>query len=105
VVLRILRRARRPENVATYIRHKTDLLDFSGIDPRGASVLDAGAGFGLTLVVLAALGAKRAQGIEFHEPMVRTARAYLPLLPPGLEPRIAIDHGDVMAMPYPGQVL
>jgi SAM-dependent methyltransferase len=89
------------EEVETYVRHKTDLLDFAGIDPSGAKILDAGAGFGFSLVVLAALGAETAQGIEFNGPMVRTAKAYLPMLPPDLRNHIAIDEGDVMAMPYP----
>jgi SAM-dependent methyltransferase len=89
------------EGVEKYLRHKTDLLDFAGIDPCGARILDAGAGFGLTLVVLASLGATLAQGIEFHGPMVRTARAYMPRLPAHFRNRIAIDEGNVMAMPYP----
>jgi SAM-dependent methyltransferase len=88
------------DGLSTYVRHKSDLLAFAGIDPRGATMLDAGAGFGLTLVVLAAFGAAAARGIEFHEPMVRTAKAYLPMLPHELRDRISIDHGDVMAMPY-----
>lgn len=89
------------KQVAKFIRHKTDLLKFAEIEPNGARILDAGAGFGLTLVVLASLGAERAQGLEFHEPMVRTAKAYLPLLPQDIRERVVIDHGDVMAMPYP----
>jgi SAM-dependent methyltransferase len=90
-----------PDAFEKYIRHKSDLLAFAGINPRGARVLDAGAGFGLTLVVLASLGAKRAQGIEFHEPMVQTTNAYLPMLPDDLREHIGVDHGDVTAMPYP----
>jgi SAM-dependent methyltransferase len=92
-----------PEDLAKYVRHKSDLLAFAGINPRGATILDAGAGFGLTLVVLATLGADAARGIEFYEPMVRTANAYLPMLPRELRERIAIDHGDVMEMPYPDE--
>jgi SAM-dependent methyltransferase len=91
------------DNLATYVRHKSDLLRFAGIDPRGARILDAGAGFGLTLVVLAAFGAATACGIEFHEPMVRTAKAYASMLPRKLRERISIEHGDVMAMPYPDE--
>jgi SAM-dependent methyltransferase len=85
---------------AKYVRHKRDLLRFARIDPRSARVLDAGAGFGFTLLVLAWLGADEARGIEFHAPMVETARAYLPRLPAILSERIAIDQGNVMAMPY-----
>ena len=50
--------------------------------------------------MLAWLGAEEAHGIEFNAPMVETARAYLPRLPAILSERIAIDEGNVMAMPY-----
>jgi SAM-dependent methyltransferase len=86
--------------LATYVRHKRDLLRFAHIDPRGARVLDAGAGFGFTLVLLAWLGAEEARGIEFHAPMVKTVRAYKPRLPANLSDHIAIDEGNVMEMPY-----
>ena len=49
------------EELETYVRHKSDLLDFAGIDPKGAKILDAGAGFGFSLVVIAALGAETAR--------------------------------------------
>lgn len=88
------------ESLATYIRYKSDLLAFAAIEPRGARILDAGAGFGLTLLVLATMGAKQAQGIEISGPMARTVKAYLPMLPRHLKDRIAIDKGDVMALPY-----
>ena len=89
-----------PGELETYVRHKSDLLAFAGIEPRGATILDAGAGFGMTLIVLVHLGAARARGIEFHAPMVRTAKEYLPLLPASLRERVSMDHGDVMAMRY-----
>ena len=89
-----------PEELKTYVRHKADLLEFAGIEPRGARILDAGAGFGMTLLVLAYLGAAHARGIEFHGPMVRTVEAYLALLPESVRARVAIDQGDVITMPY-----
>jgi len=89
-----------PVELETYVRHKSDLLAFAGIDPRGASILDAGAGFGMTLIVLVYLGAAQAQGIESHAPMVRTANEYMPLLPSNVRERVSMDQGDVLAMPY-----
>jgi ubiquinone/menaquinone biosynthesis C-methylase UbiE len=84
----------------TYVRHKTDLLEFAGIEPRGTTFLDAGAGFGITLVVLAQLGAAQATGLEAYGPMVDTGQKCIATLPDELRGRVALELGDVMAMPY-----
>jgi SAM-dependent methyltransferase len=84
----------------TYLRYTTDLLRLAGVDPRGARVLDAGSGFGFTLVKLAYLGAREACGLEIYEPMVATTRAYLDLLPPEIAERIQLVLGSVSEMPY-----
>ena len=49
-------------------------LRLAGMDPAGKRVLDAGSGFGLTVLALAHLGARTALGVERFRPMVRTAR-------------------------------
>ena len=46
------------------------------------------------------LGAEEARGIEFHAPMVETARATCLAYLRSLAQHIAIDEGSVMAMPY-----
>ena len=70
------------EEAARYRRHLADLLKFAQVDPRGATVLDAGCGFGFTLVALRSLGAAQAFGVDVSEPMIRPRfRSYLPLLP------------------------
>jgi ubiquinone/menaquinone biosynthesis C-methylase UbiE len=88
------------DSVAVFLRHLSDRLEFGGVQPEGKRVLDAGCGFGFTLVTLAALGAAEAHGIEIHDGMVQTMRRYLDLLPRELADRICLLHGDVSAMPY-----
>jgi SAM-dependent methyltransferase len=85
---------------ATYLRHTRDLLAFGGIEPRGARILDAGSGFGFTLIILAALGAAEACGVEVYEPMVETVRAYRPLLPTEFDAGIDLRQCTVTDMPY-----
>jgi SAM-dependent methyltransferase len=88
---------RRP--AANHLRHLADLLRFGGVDPRGARILDGGSGFGLTVVMLASLGAE-AHGVEFDEAMVRTARAYRTVLPSAIRERVHMTQGSVMTLPY-----
>jgi SAM-dependent methyltransferase len=85
---------------ARYERQIADLLAFGGIDPRGATALDAGCGFGFALVVLRSLGVADAHGVDAYEPMIRTIRAYLPLLDESLSGHIHVRHGTVAALPY-----
>src|SRR5262245_13909011 len=83
-----------------YLRYLTDLLEFADVDPRGQTVLDAGSGFGFTLLTLGLLGAESLKGIDMSEPMIETVRAYLPLLPEKLGRRMDVTLGDVQEMPY-----
>ena len=83
-----------------YRRHLTDLLDFGRVDPRGRTALDAGCGFGFTLLVLRWLGAAQVYGIDSSEPMVRTVRAYQALLPDDLSAGIHVSVGSVHEMPF-----
>jgi SAM-dependent methyltransferase len=83
-----------------YWTHLSDLLKFGRVDPRGATVLDAGCGFGFTLVALRSLGAAQAFGIDVSGPMIRTIRSYLPLLPDEVSKGILVAEGSVTKMPY-----
>lgn len=83
-----------------YRRHLADLLRFGRVDARGATVLDAGCGFGLTLVALRSLGAAQAFGVDVSGPMIRTIRSYLPLLPDDVSTGIHVEQGSVTEMPY-----
>ena len=90
----------RASDARKYLRHLRDLLRFAGVEPRDAVVLDAGCGFGFTLLALGLLGAESLKGIDMSEPMIETVRSYLPLLPSELGGRMDITLGDVRAMPY-----
>jgi SAM-dependent methyltransferase len=89
-----------PAAAAQYVRHKLDQLAFGKTDPRGKTVLDAGSGFGLTLVLYGFLGAAGVFGLEVREKMVRTCEAYAALLPNWLRDRLDVRQGNVAAMPY-----
>lgn len=87
------------EAAARYMRYQRDHLKLAGIDPQGLSVVDAGCGFGLTLIALGLLGAETLRGVEIHEGMVRTVHAYQDRIPVPLE----VTHGSVGGMPYEDQ--
>jgi SAM-dependent methyltransferase len=85
---------------ARYVQFHADLLDLAGSGEAGQMVIDAGCGFGFTMVAHALLGAGRVYGIELNPDMVSSVRAYLPLLPQDVFSRIEVVQGSVAAMPY-----
>ncbi len=89
-----------PAGLARYLTYLRDLLDFARIDPEGLDIVDAGCGFGFTLLAVAALGASSARGLDTSEAMIGTIEAYRPLLPPELGDRVQAVVGDVSALPY-----
>jgi SAM-dependent methyltransferase len=89
-----------PAKALKYVRHQTDMLDLARVDSQGAVVVDAGCGFGFAMIVQALLGARLVRGLEVHKPMVETAIAYLPLIPPDVSSRLEISEGSVAEMPY-----
>jgi SAM-dependent methyltransferase len=78
----------------------SDQLAFAGVDPRERRVLDAGSGFGMSLVFCGFLGAASLFGLEIREKMVRTCKASSPLLPDRICDRLDVRTGDVASMPY-----
>jgi SAM-dependent methyltransferase len=94
---------RDPAEASRYLRYRWDQLGFGRCDPHGLSILEAGCGFGFGLLAFAALGARRADGIDLHAPMVETIRAYSGVLDKGLAGAIGARVGDVAAMPYPDE--
>jgi SAM-dependent methyltransferase len=88
------------EEVSRYRRYISGLLEFGRVKPPGTTVLDAGCGFGFTLVLLRWLGASQVYGIDTSEPMIQTIRAYLPLLPHDLSDRIHVTEASVLDMPF-----
>jgi SAM-dependent methyltransferase len=83
-----------------YYTHLVGLLEFGRVDPRAATVLDAGCGFGFTLLALRWLGVSDAYGPDISAQMIGTVRAYLPLLPDDFTARIHVAEGNVTEMPY-----
>lgn len=82
-----------------YVRAVLYDLELAGIDPEGGILVDAGSGFGVTLLLLAALAPRAAFGFESFGPMARTAvrlqQAFAPDLP------AATVSGSVHALPLP----
>ena len=76
------------------------VLNCGGVDLAGKRVLDAGCGFGFTLLLCGLLGASELRGVEMHEGMLRTVDAYRRHLPYDLSERLDVRRGDVAAMPY-----
>jgi SAM-dependent methyltransferase len=85
---------------ARFVRYQADLLECAGVSAQDAEIVDAGCGFGFTLIVYALLGVRRIRGIEINAEMVSSIEAYLPLLPADISSRIEVCQGDVVAMPY-----
>jgi SAM-dependent methyltransferase len=83
-----------------YVRHQADLLDLAGVRSEHPVIVDAGCGFGFAMIVHALLGAERIEGIEVHEGMVSTVKAYLAILPDDVSGRIQVTRGSVTEMPY-----
>jgi SAM-dependent methyltransferase len=81
-------------------QYLADLVRFGRATVTGRDVLDAGSGFGLTLLTFARWGARSAIGIESYPRMVETANAYLRLLPEELARRMHTELADVAAIPF-----
>jgi len=89
---------RHPHILRQYVRQIQSLFQMAQKPIAGQVILDCGAGFGLTAVMLAALGAKAAHGLELQSPYVHTFRLYREALPPDL-PLFMLE-GDAAALPY-----
>jgi SAM-dependent methyltransferase len=89
-----------PAGAERYVRHRADFMRLGWPSAGEPVVVDAGSGFGFTLLVAALLGASRVYGIELNPSMVETFRAYEPFLPADVRERIEVAQGNVTEMPY-----
>jgi SAM-dependent methyltransferase len=89
-----------PAGADRYVRHRADFMRLGWPSTGAPVVVDAGSGFGFTLVVAALFGASRVYGIELNPSMVETFRAYEPLLPADVRERVEVAQGNVTEMPY-----
>lgn len=90
-----------PAEVKRYLRYQLDNIEFHSCDPMGRDVLDAGCGFGFTLVTYGLLGARGLYGIDNYQGMVDTIHAYADMLPSDVKTRLDVIKGTVADMPYP----
>jgi len=81
-----------------YARAVAADLELAGIDPAGRVLLDAGSGFGITLLCLASLKPRLAAGLEAFRPMATTSSRLCARLGPGLP--VAVVRGSVAAFPF-----
>ena len=86
---------------ARYVRYHADLMRPGWPTGDPPVVVDAGSGFGFSMIVAALLGASEVRGVEIWAPMVQTVQTYLPLLPADVAARMKVERGDVSALPYP----
>src|SRR5688572_25617991 len=77
-----------PSHADALVRYHEDLLDVAHADPSGKVILDAGCGYGFTLLLYGLFGAAELHGIDVDEARVSTVDAYRDLLPPELETRL-----------------
>jgi SAM-dependent methyltransferase len=89
-----------PGDAQKYVQYHQDMLDLAGVDVYDKRVLDAGCGFAPALILYGILGARELNGIELQEEMVRTVRAYEPLLPPEIRQRLMLVEGSASSLPY-----
>jgi SAM-dependent methyltransferase len=88
-------------HAASLVRYHEDLLRLAGVDPAGKSVLDAGCGYGFTLLLYGLFGAGELYGIDVDEARISTVQAYRDLLPADLARRLSVGLGDVAALDFP----
>jgi SAM-dependent methyltransferase len=83
-----------PGRVEEATRRLGHLMTLSGIQPRGAKILDAGCGFGLTSIFLFLLGAAEVHGVDRNRDMLSVFQSILDALP--LDAGVLQPHeGDV----------
>jgi len=89
-----------PREIDKYDRYLADIFAFGGVSEiRGLKILEAGCGFGLSLVWSALRGGD-AYGIDIYQPMIKTIDRYRQILPAELGSRIHAEGGDVAEMPF-----
>jgi SAM-dependent methyltransferase len=90
-----------PWHAEALTRYHLDLLGLAGVDPRGKAVLDAGCGYGFTLLLYGLLGAEELHGIDLDPARAGTVAAYRDLLPEELAGRLDVRLGNVAALDLP----
>ena len=91
----------RAEAIRKETAYLRQIFEFAGLrSVWGLDVLEVGSGFGVGLIAIACLGARRARGIELVPWMVEWATRCAEALSPELGDRIDNEVGSVTNMPY-----
>jgi ubiquinone/menaquinone biosynthesis C-methylase UbiE len=90
----------RDANEQHRLRHTESLFRFAGVTPAGKEILDVGSGFGVTLLVLACMGARRAAGVDVVGYQCDYVNAWRERLSGELADRIDARQGDAAALPF-----
>jgi SAM-dependent methyltransferase len=88
------------EAIRRYVQYTLDNLAFAGIEPNRQLILDAGCGFGLSLVIYGLYGAAGLSGLDLDAAAIRFSERYRAVLPGDLSERLRLEIGNVASLPY-----
>jgi SAM-dependent methyltransferase len=88
------------ESIRRYVQYTLDNLAFAGLKPNRQLILDAGCGFGLSLVIYGLYGAAGLSGIDLDAAAIRFSERYRGVLPGDLSGRLRLEIGNVNSLPY-----
>jgi SAM-dependent methyltransferase len=88
------------ESIRRYVQYTLDNLAFAGLKPNNQLILDAGCGFGLSLVIYGLYGAAGLSGIDLDAAAIRFSERYRSVLPGDLSERLRLEIGDVASLSY-----
>jgi ubiquinone/menaquinone biosynthesis C-methylase UbiE len=87
-------------SIRRLVQYTLDNLAFAGLEASGHRILDAGCGFGLSLVVYGLYGATNVSGIDVDASAVACSERYKSVLPGDLSRRLQLQVGDAATLPY-----
>ena len=88
------------EAMRRYVQYTLDNLAFAGLEPNRQLILDAGCGFGLSLVIYGLYGAAGLSGLDLDAAAIRFSERYRAVLPGDLSERLRLEIGNVASLPY-----
>jgi SAM-dependent methyltransferase len=86
--------------IRRYVQYTLDNLAFADLKPNRQRILDAGCGFGLSLVIYGLYGAAGLCGIDLDAAAIRFSQRYRGVLPGDLSDRLRLEVGNVAALRY-----
>jgi SAM-dependent methyltransferase len=86
--------------IRRYVQYTLDNLAFAGFEPNRQRILDAGCGFGLSLVIYGLYGAVGLCGVDIDAAAIRFSERYRSALPGDLSERLRLEIGSVASLPY-----